>query len=180
MPSLIFRSGKNVYAHCPHSVDGLKLSNLAVEFGALGLLARDAKVGWSYLHLFALAIELGFKSLALRSGASPTECKKAGHTISKIFALVEKHGTSVPADLKRRLGNDEWFKSMIDSRYPLGEPQVFTHSNYPEMISQILEIPCSSPLGFEGGNAISEIRGLANKFRGIRNERSGRGSRATL
>jgi hypothetical protein len=117
------------------------------------------------IHLYALAIELAFKSLAIRSGASVDECRGTRHYLSKMIALIEKHGTTVSARIKTRLSDDRWFRSfLLLSRYPaLSELNtsldntIFLHPDYPEMIAEILENPCPLPLDFAGGNALAEI-----------------------
>src|SRR5437773_1032554 len=129
MPSLILSHNSTVYQHQRHSLDGMKLSNLVVEFTAMAILGAEANVSWSNLHLYALAIELAFKSLALRAGALPADCKKAGHKVSEMIGLVEKYGVPVPESLKQRLNNDKQFKSMLDTRYPIGAAEVRFHSN---------------------------------------------------
>jgi len=150
----------------PTVLDGVHFAHEAVEFAALALIAKGN--GWKHpeLHLYALAIELSFKSLALRSGATPEQCKKASHRISDMIALIETCGTRVPQRLKDRLSDDRWFKSfLLLTRYPVVSEQnssidttIFLHPDYPEMIAEILEAPCTWSLSFEGGNALSEIQ----------------------
>lgn len=154
--------------------DGHGFARAAVEFAAMAWAAEQSgKVVSSRLHLYALAIELGFKSLALRIGATPADCKTASHRISEMVRLVEKHGVIVPTDITRRLNDDEWFRKMLGSRYPIYianptlENTLFFHSNYPETIAGVLEIPCLCPLAFEGGSALGEIRMLAEKIRNL-------------
>jgi hypothetical protein len=120
----------------------------------------------SKYHLFALAIELAFKSVALRSGASRDQCKNsAGHSVSKIIALIESLGSIVSADLKCKLMDDRWFTSMLSDRYPQMGAGPFVHSNYPGLVAQILETQCAAaPLKFEGGSALAEILSTAKKF----------------
>lgn len=151
-----------------HSFDGLLFAKAAIEFAALGLLAEKGRKIAVQLHLYALALEIAFKSLALRAGATPEECKQvAGHKISKMIAMIEAKGVTVPPDLKRRLNDDDWFRKMLGIRYPvfIAKPTVentlFFHKNYPEMIAAILEIPCDAPLTFTGRSALAEIKKTA-------------------
>ena len=142
-----------------HGSQGMLYANAAIEFAALGQLGLDTRY-----HLFALAIELAFKSLALRVGATPDECRTANHKISKMIGLIENHGLKIPDEIKQRLNNDECFKSIIiDARYPQWGTGPIVHSNYPEMVAQILEISCDSPLSFEGGSASAEIEIVKQK-----------------
>lgn len=66
--------------------------------------------------------------------------------------------------LKQRLNDDAWFKKLVETRYPLFlldppfEDNTFYHSNYPEMIAEILSSPCPFPFNFEAGSALAEIR----------------------
>lgn len=157
----------SVVGDSKYVIDGVLFSNEAVEFAALGLIARRNGCLRPQLHLYAIAIELAFKSLALRVGATLKECKDASHKISEMIKLVEQYGVTVPNDLKRR-SDDIWFKNLLLlSRYPslnrsnsLDE-MLLLHRNYPkiylEMIASILEIPCICPLHFEGGSALTEI-----------------------
>lgn len=148
-----------------HAIDGLQFADVAIQFAALGWEAEKNGLIKPRLHRYALAIEVAFKSLALRSGATLDECKKTGHYISKQIELVQKHGVLVPETLKKRLSDDKWFRKMLFmTRYPemlrapmTFENTLFFHSNYPEMIAAILEIPCDAPLGFEKGSALDEI-----------------------
>lgn len=166
MASYSSKSGHNLTQFPPTAWDGLTFANIAVEFAGLAWMAQQKGNMPSRLHLYALAIELGFKSLALRSGATVDDCQKAGHRISKMIKLVEIRGVSVPPYLKQRLNDDQWFRNMLGIRYPRMilvpsfEDTVFFHSNYPEMIAQILEIPCSCPLTFKGDAALVEIKSL--------------------
>ena len=146
--------------------DGISFAHTAVQFAALALKAGRHNWHFPQIHLFALAIELGFKSLALRSGATVAECKNAGHNPSKMIALIEQHGGVVPARIKQRLADKEWFQAFLFmSRYPaLSElnssldKSILLHSDYPEMISEILEAPCRWPLSFERGSALQETQ----------------------
>ena len=151
----------------PASVhDGVCFAHTAVQFAALALTAREKKWSFPQYHLYALAIELSFKSLALRSGATVDECRSAGHDPSKMMKLIEKHGTCVPTRLKTRLSDKHWFHAFLFmSRYPAPSElntslnnTVFLHPDYPEMIAEILEAPCRWPLSFEPGGALGEIR----------------------
>ncbi len=116
-------------------------------------------------HLYALGIELAFKSLALRSGASLDDCRTASHRVSNMIKLIERCGTTVPERLKIRLADDDWFRGfLLLSRYPAVsqmntsvDTTIFLHPDYPEMIAAILETPCRWPLRFEGGSALAEI-----------------------
>ena len=166
MASLTSVGAKNFHTH---AMDGLFFANVAIEFASLGWEGEKNGLIQSKLHLYALAIEVAFKSLALRSGATLEECKVASHRVSRQIELVEKHGVVVPNELKKRLSDDKWFHKMLFmTRYPEVmrapmnfENTLFFHSNYPEMIAAILEIPCDAPLGFEKGSALDEIH---NKF----------------
>ena len=82
-----------------------------------------------------------------------------------MIELVERHGPAIPQNLKQRLDDDAWFKSMLGARYPTMGATVFVHSNYPKMIAEILEIEVSSPLRFEGGSASAELSGSRKAFR---------------
>lgn len=151
----------------------IRVGARAGTFAALALEAERAGIIGTRLHLYALAIEVAFKSLAIRSGSSPAECKRgAGHRISKMIEIIESQGTAVPESLKRRLNNDRWFKMMLETRYPnypsnpTLENTLFFHSNYPEIIAEILEIPCPGELGFAGGSAWNEI--TTRMKRGVR------------
>jgi hypothetical protein len=166
MPALLLhRTGQKEAELHPHGLDGAQFAKLAVEFAALGKIAKDCDLGFSHLHLSALAIELAFKSLALRIGATPRETKNAGHKITKIIALIEQRGVTVSARLKRRLSDDKWFESLLASRYPAMRSQIFHHRDYPEMVAEILEIPCNSPLSFKGKGALTEILSLADQLK---------------
>ena len=165
MSSIAFVLGQKPPVLGKHSVDGMLFANSAIGFTALAWLGEQAGIVLdARLHLYALAIELSFKSLALRSGATPGECKKAGHRISEVIRLIENRGVEVPAGLKQRLNHDDWFKKMLKVRYPIKidnpslDETVFFHKNYPEMIAAILEIPCACPLHYADGGAIGEIK----------------------
>jgi len=150
---------------CVH--DGISYAVEAVEFASLGLTAKQNDWTMPQLHLYALAIELAFKSAALRTEATLEECRKASHHTSRMIALIEQHGTVVPERLKTRLGDDSWFRTfLLLTRYPSLTDRntsldntVFIHKDYPEMIADILEIPCKWPLQFDGGSALAEIKG---------------------
>jgi hypothetical protein len=167
MPYINLNSVSSETGHMTEAVhDGVHFAHSAVRFASLGLCAKEQ--GWQLqeYHLFALAIELAFKSLALRSGASLTECKAVSHRPSAMIALIERHGTSLSECLKTRLSNDDWFKGfLLLSRYPAISQRnksldttIFLHPDYPEMIAAILETTCIWPLEFERGNALAEIR----------------------
>ena len=151
----------------PPSVrDGVSFAHNAVQFAALALIAREKKWSFPRDHLYALAIELSFKSLALRSGATVDECRSAKHNPSEMIKLIERHGTLVPSRLKTRLSDKKWFNTfLLMSRYPAPselntsfDKTIFLHPDYPEMIAEILEVPCRWPLSFEAGGALGEIQ----------------------
>lgn len=50
-------------------MDGIMFAQTAVQFAALAIAAGQRQWSFPRVHLHALAIELGFQSLALRSGA---------------------------------------------------------------------------------------------------------------
>ncbi|WP_396263413.1 hypothetical protein [Haloferula sp. A504] len=147
-------------------IDGVSYAHTAIQFAALALVAGERQWGFPKDHLFALAIELAFKSLALRSGSTVIECRSAGHDPEKMIALIEKHGATVPTRLKTRLSDKEWFKAFLFmSRYPALselntslEKTIFLHPDYPEMIAEILEADCRWPLSFDPGGALHQIR----------------------
>ena len=149
-------------------LDGLMFAQTAIQFASLGLTAGKASWTTPQVHLYALAIELAFKSLAIRSGATVQECKKAGHRVSRMIALIEGKGTFVTERIKTRLSDDIWFNSFLFlSRYPTFtnrntslENTIFLHSDYPQMIATILEVPCKWQLGFNEGSALCEITGV--------------------
>lgn len=146
--------------------DGISYAHSAIEFAHFALNARDKNWGFTEIHLYALAIELAFKSVALRSGVSLKDCRGAGHDPSKMMKLIEKHGTQVPHRLTQRLSSKQWFDAFLFmSRYPAQselnsslDTTIFLHSDYPEMIAEILETPCRWPLSFDGGGALAEIQ----------------------
>jgi hypothetical protein len=148
----------------PEVLDGVHFAHAAVRFAALALMAEERRWALPQYHLQALAVELAFKSLALRSGASLDDCRKASHRPSSMIRLIERFGTAVPEWLKRRIGDDDWLKSfLLSSRYRAWsamnkslESTIWLHSDYPEMIAAILEVPCKCPLRFEHGSALAE------------------------
>ena len=145
--------------------DGVSFAHNAVQFASLALTACQNKWSFPRDHLYALAIELALKSLALRSGASLKECRSAGHDPTKMMKLIERHGTHIPDRLKTRLSDKQWFQAFLFmSRYPALselntsiETTIFRHPDYPEMIAEILETHCRWPLSFERGSALAEI-----------------------
>lgn len=149
----------------PSVIDGVSYAHTAIQFTALALSAGER--GWSFPkdHLLALAIELSFKSMALRSGATVTECRSAGHDPTRMIELIEKHGGTVPARIKNRLSDKQWFQAFLFmSRYPaLSElnssldKTIFLHPDYPEMIAEILEARCRWSLSFDGGGALAVL-----------------------
>ena len=165
MPYINLNSTGPIDTNSPSVLDGVVFAHAAVQFASLGLTA--GKHGWPMprLHLFALAIELAFKSLAIRSGATLDECREKGHCLSKLIALIEKKGTTVSPRIKTRLSDDKWFRSfLLLSRYPVLsklntslDNTIFLHNDYPEMIAEILETHCKLPLEFDGGSALVEI-----------------------
>ena len=153
----------------PQALNGLSFARNAMEFASLGyileqkLIAEQKVIGAVSLNLYSMAIELAFKSLALRSGATVSDCKKASHNISEMISLIQKHQIKIPELLDRKLNCDESFKNrLFGTRYPVFDPdEVITyHKNYPEMIAEILEIPCSIPLQFTSGSALAELKML--------------------
>lgn len=138
---------------------GLMYADNAICFTAFGIMSgQHKKSSIARFHLFALAIESALKSLALRSGATLDECKAAGHYITKMIALSERHGSTLSKALKLRLSDDDWFKDFfLLSRYPKLGPGPLFHKNYPEMIEQLLETRCRYKLKFDGGSAKAEI-----------------------
>ena len=170
VPSFQWR-GNNGPSPQKHMWDGHGFAKSAIEFTAMAWAAEQSGVvESSRLHLYALSIELAFKSLALRAGATPAECRKAGHRISEMVRVVEKHGVVVPNALSRQLNDDDWFSRMVGSRYPVHiinptiKETLFYHSNYPEIVAGILEIPCPCPLTFKGNGALEEIRMLRERI----------------
>ena len=152
-------------------LDGISFAHTAVQFASLGLKAGQQNWHFPQIHLFALAIELGFKSLALRSGATVAECKAVGHDPSKMIALIERHGGIVSPRIKQSLSDKEWFTAFfLMSRYPaLSElnssldKSILMHPDYPEMIAEILEARCRWPLSFHRGCALEEIKNPSNE-----------------
>lgn len=152
----------------PAVLDGVSYAHTAIQFAALALQAGSREWNFPKDHLFALAIELSFKSMALRSGATVAECRSAGHDPQKMITLIEKHGANVPARLKTRLSDKQWFQAFLFmSRYPaLSElntsldKTIFLHADYPEMIAEILEANCRWSLSFEAGGALAHIKNL--------------------
>jgi hypothetical protein len=145
----------------PQGINGLFFANAATEFASLGCIAEQNGLIGAKLHLFSLAIELAFKSLALRSGATVGQCKAANHTVSKMISLTESFGISIPSLIKRKLSDDKSFRDRLNgTRYPVFNPKeiITYHKNYTEMIAEILEIPCPRTLTFKGGSALAEIK----------------------
>lgn len=169
MASLLLHKTNENFEHKPHSLDGLMFADSAIQFAALALTSQNAALGHATWYLYAIAAELAFKSLALRSGANPADCKKAGHRISRVVHLVEQQGISVPHELKLKIVDDPWFKEMLETRYPTQtKTGLFVNSNYVDLIAETLEIPCKSPLKFDGGSAIAEIRAKAVNLLGAK------------
>lgn len=83
-----------------------------------------------------------------------------------MIELIERCGTTVPTRLKVRLPHKQWFNAfLLMSRYPAiselntsEDNTIFLHSDYPEMIAEILEAHCKWPLSFKGDSALEEIR----------------------
>ena len=154
-------------------MDGLFFAHTAVQFAALAISADQKNWGFPRTHLYALAIELSFKSLALRSGANIEQCRKAGHDPSKMIELIEQCGTIVSDRLKTRLADKEWFHAFLFmSRYPAVselnsslEKTILLHSDCLEMIAEILETACRWPLSFERGSALEELRNPPNRMK---------------
>jgi len=148
------------YINSSQGRDGLLFAQRAMEFTSLGCVAEERKMVAVSVNLYSIAIELAFKSLALRSGAAVSQCEKAGHTISKILSLIQSFNIKIPEHLDRKLKDDKSFKNrLLGTRYTVFDPkEVITyHKNYPEMITEILEIPCPIPLKFTDGNALAEL-----------------------
>jgi hypothetical protein len=104
----------------------------------------------------------------LRAGATVNDCKKASHNISEMISLIQKHQIKIPELLDRKLNNDESFKNrLFGTRYPVFDPdEVITyHKNYPEMVAEILEIPCPIPLKFMDGSAMAELKKLVTSLK---------------
>jgi hypothetical protein len=158
----------------PQALNGLSFARNAMEFASLGyileqkLIAEQKVIGAVSLNLYSMAIELAFKSLALRAGATVNDCKEASHNISVMISLIQKHQIKIPELLDRKLNNDESFKNrLFGTRYPVFDPdEVITyHKNYPEMVAEILEIPCPIPLKFMGGSAMAELKKLVTSLK---------------
>ena len=167
MPYVNLNRVKESDRNMPMSVmDGLFFAHTAVQFAALAISAHQEKWGFPSTHLYALSIELSFKSLALRSGASIEQCRKAGHDPEKMIKLIEQCGTVVSERLKTRLADKEWFHAFLFmSRYPAIselnstlDKTIRRHLDYPEMIAEIMETDCRWPLSFERGTALEELR----------------------
>lgn len=163
MPSYGYLS----YITTPQGRDGLLFAQNAMEFASVGFILEQKRIseqqglGAASINLYSMAIELAFKSLALRSGATVSDCKKASHNISEMIFLIQKHQIKIPELLDRKLNCDESFKSrLFGTRYPVFAPDkvISYHKNYPEMIAEILEIPCPIPLKFTGGSALAELK----------------------
>jgi hypothetical protein len=81
----------------------------------------------------------------------------------EMISLIQKHNIKIPEHLDRKLNDDKSFKNrLLGTRYPVFDPdEVITyHKNYPEMVAEILEIPCPIPLKFTGGSAATELKQL--------------------
>jgi hypothetical protein len=169
--------GYYIYITTPQGRDGLLFAQNAMDFASLGLILEqkiisERKVIGSVtvnptssasVNLYCMAIELALKSLALRSGATLSRCKDASHEISKMFSLIREFNVKIPENLDRKLNDDSSLKNrLFGTRYPVFEPGevISYHKNYPEMIAEILEIPCAIPLQFIGGSALAELKKL--------------------
>jgi hypothetical protein len=155
--------GYVTYVSSPQGRDGLLFAKTAMEFTSLGCIAERKHMVAVSVNLYSIGIELAFKSLALRSGATVNQCEKAGHKISKILTLIQSFNIKIPEHLDRKLNNDKSFKNrLLGTRYTVFNPkEVITyHKNYPEMITAILEIPCPIPLKFSDGSALAELKKL--------------------
>lgn len=153
--------GYLAYLNSPQGRDGLLFANRAMEFTSLGCLAEQRRMVAVSVNLYSTAIELAFKSLALRSGATLDECKTANHNISKILILIQGFNIKIPEHLDRKLNDDKSFKNrLLGTRYTVFNPKeiITYHKNYPEMIAEILEIPCPIPLKFSDGSALAELK----------------------
>ena len=154
MASLTSVGAKNFHTH---AMDGLFFANVAIEFASLGWEGEKNGLIQSKLHLYALAIEVAFKSLALRSGATLEECKVASHRVSRQIELVEKHGVVVPNELKKRLSDDKWFHKMLFmTRYPEVmrapmnfENTLFFRSKTPTMLETLITASQNKMTGHE-------------------------------
>lgn len=151
------------YINTSQGRDGLLFAQRAMEFMSLGCIAEQRHMVAVSVNLYSIAIELAFKSLALRSGATVSQCEKAGHKISKILSLIQSFNIKIPEPLDRKLNDDKSFRNrLLGTRYTVFDPkEVITyHKNYPEMITAILEIPCPIPLKFSNGSALAELKKL--------------------
>ena len=70
------------------TLDGLRYAHASVDFAALAIISRGMRSAMPEHHLYVLSIELAFKSMALRVGATDKECRAASHRISKMIALI--------------------------------------------------------------------------------------------
>jgi hypothetical protein len=151
------------YINTPQGRDGLLFAQRAMEFTSLGFIAEQRRMVAVSVNLYSIAIELAFKSLALRSGATVSQCEKASHRISKIISLIQSFNIKIPEHLNRKLNDDKSFKNrLLGTRYTVFEPKeiITYHKNYPEMITEILEISCPIPLKFTDGSALAELKKL--------------------
>ena len=97
----------------PEGADGLLFANTAMQFTSLARIAELNKMVAVSVDLYTMAIEIAFKSLALRAGATLEDCEKAGHNITKLFALIERLGVKIPAMLDRKLNDPKSFKTRL-------------------------------------------------------------------
>ena len=156
------------YINSSQGRNGLLFAQRAMEFTSLGCVAEERKMVAASVNLYSIAIELAFKSLALRSGATEAQCKKAGHKISEILSLIQSFNIKIPEHLDRKLNNDKSFiNRLLGTRYTVFEPDdiITYHKNYPEMITEILEISCPIPLKFDGGSALAELNKLVTSLK---------------
>ena len=148
--------------------DGLLFANTAMQFTSLARIAELNKMVAVSVHLYTMAIEIAFKSLALRAGATLKDCEKTGHNITKLFAMIERHGVKIPPMLDRKLNDPKSFKTrLLGTRYTVFNPKdvITYHKNYFEMLAEILEIPCPRPLQFTGKSALAELELLVTTLR---------------
>jgi hypothetical protein len=85
-----------------------------------------------------------------------------------MFSLIQQFKVKIPENLDRKLNDDKSFKSrLFGTRYPAFDPDdvITYHKNYPEMIAEILEIPCPIPLKFSGGSALAELKKLVTSLK---------------
>jgi hypothetical protein len=151
--------GYLAYINTSQGRDGLSFAQRAMEFASLGFIAEQKRMVAVSVNLYSVAIELAFKSLALRSGATVSQCEKAGHGISKILSLIQSFNVIIPEYLDRKLNDDKSFKNrLLGTRYTVFDSKeaITFHKNYPEMIAEILEIRCPIPLKFADGSALAE------------------------